>query len=47
MNKFLALIVLLTISGLSGCNTIDGAGQDIQRGGKAVSETANDVKQDM
>ena len=48
MNKLLALMMLLiTISGLFGCNTMEGAGKDIQRGGDAVSETARDVKADM
>jgi len=29
---------------LAGCNTIDGAGQDLSSAGKAISKTANDVK---
>jgi len=51
MNKLpaltLTLMLLITISGLFGCNTMEGAGKDIQRGGGAVSETARDVKRDM
>ena len=47
MNKLLTLMLLIAIGGLSGCNTIEGAGKDIQRGGDAVSDTARDVKKDM
>jgi predicted small secreted protein len=47
MKKFIALMVLVSIAGLIGCNTIEGAGKDIQSGGEAVSDTAKDVKRDM
>ncbi len=47
MNRLVALILLITIGGLLGCNTMEGAGKDIQSGGHAVSETAKDVKQEM
>ncbi len=47
MKKLIALLVLVSIAGLIGCNTIEGAGKDIQRGGEAVSDTAKDVKRDM
>jgi len=35
----LAFAVLATL-GLSGCNTIHGIGQDVQRAGSAVSNAA-------
>jgi entericidin B len=47
MKKFLALTMLLSIGLLIGCNTIDGAGQDIERGGEAVSDTAKEVQKSM
>ena len=47
MKKFIALMLLVSIAGLIGCNTIEGAGKDIQSGGEAVSDTAKDVKRDM
>lgn len=47
MNKILAVLLLVAIGGLLGCSTIEGAGKDIQSGGKAVSDTAKDVKSDM
>jgi entericidin B len=47
MNKLIALILLVAIGGLSACNTMEGAGKDIQSGGHAVSDTAKDVKNKM
>jgi predicted small secreted protein len=47
MNKLVALILLIAMGGLSSCNTIEGAGKDIQSGGHAVSDTARDVKKEM
>lgn len=47
MTKLIALIVLLSIGALTGCNTIEGAGKDIERGGEKVQDTAKDVKQKM
>lgn len=32
---------------LSGCNTVAGAGADIQKGGEAVTDTAKDVQKKM
>lgn len=29
---------------VSACNTVEGAGKDVSSAGKAVSSTANDVK---
>lgn len=47
MKIIVALILLLSSFGLTGCNTIEGAGKDIQRGGEVVSDTAKDVKREM
>jgi predicted small secreted protein len=47
MKKLVALILLVAIGGLSACNTIEGAGTDIQSGGDAVSDAARDVKKEM
>jgi predicted small secreted protein len=38
-----ALLAPLT----SGCNTMEGAGEDVQAAGGAVSDTAEDVKDEM
>ena len=47
MKKLAALIMLLSFGMLTGCNTIQGAGKDIERGGEKVQDTAKDVKQKM
>jgi entericidin B len=42
MNAVRAFAVLLTVSyavGLSACNTLRGAGQDIEAGGKAIQRS--------
>ena len=44
---FAFLIALLAVVGLSGCNTIGGAGEDIGAAGEAMSDTAEDVEEDM
>lgn len=36
--------LLLALSSLTACNTVEGAGQDIKSGGKAIEETAKDAK---
>jgi len=43
MKRTLALLMisLFTVSLLGGCNTIRGAGQDIEEGGEAIQESAN------
>ena len=39
--------VLLMVGILAGCNTMQGAGRDIERGGEKLQDTARDVKQKM
>ncbi len=47
MTKQIAVITLLALllsgaaSMLSACNTMEGAGQDIQQGGKALEDSAD------
>ena len=45
--KKLTLLVCTAVIVLAGCNTVKGAGQDISRGGQAVSNTATEVQQNM
>ena len=49
MNVFRKLVLALVIGallggGVFGCNTFRGAGKDIQRGGEAVENAAEDVQ---
>ncbi|HCR98624.1 MAG: entericidin A/B family lipoprotein [Halomonas sp.] len=43
MKKLLAtgFILLMTAGALAGCNTVAGAGQDVERGGQAVQDAAS------
>lgn len=40
MKMLPVIFALITVFGLSGCNTFAGMGKDIQSGGRAVEETA-------
>lgn len=44
MNKLLTLLLMAASINLTACNTIKGAGEDIQAGGKAISRSASEVK---
>jgi len=41
------LMVLGTLVTAAGCNTIEGMGKDIERGGEATQDTAKDVQKRM
>lgn len=46
--RILATVMMLGFVGtLVGCNTVAGAGQDIERGGEAIHDTAKDVQKKM
>ena len=40
------MLIAATLA-LAGCNTISGAGKDIEAGGKAVEKAADDTKKKM
>lgn len=49
MNGFSRIVALLVISAMTviaaaGCNTVKGAGKDIQKGGEAVEDAAESVE---
>jgi entericidin B len=41
-----AILAFLLLS-LAACNTIAGAGQDIEAGGQAITNTAEDVQEEL
>lgn len=47
MHKLAAVLALLTLGVLTGCNTIQGAGKDIERGGEKIQDGAKNVQQKM
>ncbi|WP_433924524.1 entericidin A/B family lipoprotein [Vreelandella sp. 21] len=36
----ISLLMIVTLLVISGCNTIRGAGEDIERGGEAIQRSA-------
>lgn len=44
MPTTLKLIALLSLVGLSACETIGGAGRDIESAGEAIQTESNDVQ---
>ena len=45
MNYFKTMLITLigaTAFVLAGCNTLEGAGEDIEEGGEAIQDAAND-----
>lgn len=45
--KYTLILVMGLAFILSGCNTIQGAGEDIESGGEAIQDTAENVKKKM
>ncbi len=49
--KILAVLMMLGMLGplgvISGCNTVAGAGKDIERGGEKIQDKAKDVQQKL
>ncbi|UXY15398.1 entericidin A/B family lipoprotein [Chitiniphilus purpureus] len=44
MKRILALLSLACLTLLSACNTVQGAGKDIERGGEKLQGAAEDAK---
>jgi predicted small secreted protein len=47
MKKFAAVAVLAMMAVLTGCNTVQGAGKDIERGGEKIQSGAKNVQDRM
>jgi len=48
MRKILPLLAMIGLIGaLSACNTMEGMGKDVQRGGEGMEDTAKEVKKSM
>lgn len=48
MKKFVSILSLVGFSvALMGCNTINGMGKDVERGGEKVQETAKETQHNM
>lgn len=47
MKTIFAFLMSSAFVVLAGCNTVAGAGKDLERGGEKVQDTAKDVQQKM
>jgi predicted small secreted protein len=47
MKKLAAVAVLAMLAVLTGCNTVQGAGKDIERGGEKIQSGAKNVQDKM
>lgn len=46
IKRLLALLLVLGMTGgIVGCNTMEGAGEDVERGGEAVQEGAQEGRE--
>ena len=41
------LLALGGVAALGACNTVEGAGKDLERGGEKIQDVAKDVKQKL
>jgi entericidin B len=44
LKKLAAVLLIACFTGLAGCNTMSGAGKDIQKGGEALENSAEKHK---
>lgn len=42
--RVVAFIMIVLMTALAGCNTIAGAGKDLERGGQVIRDTAKDAQ---
>jgi len=47
MQKLAAIFALLMMGVLTGCNTVQGAGKDIERGGEKIQSGSKNVQEKM
>lgn len=41
MKKLMAVLMLLAMGALAGCNTMSGVGKDVERGGEKIQGSAD------
>jgi entericidin B len=47
MKKVTAVLVIVMLGFLAGCNTMEGMGKDIERGGEKLQNSSQDTKEKM
>ena len=46
-HKWVLTLVLAACAVLSACNTVQGIGKDVERGGEKVQETAKEIQKKL
>ena len=41
MNHYVWVVFLITLLAITGCNTMEGAGEDVQKAGKSIEKAAD------
>ena len=44
MKRIVAFVLLVVFGTLAGCNTMEGVGRDVERGGEKVQDAAKDAR---
>ena len=44
MKKLVTVLLLALVSALAGCNTMQGLGKDVERGGEKLQDSAKDAR---
>jgi entericidin B len=44
MKRLVPILVLMLLSALAGCNTMQGLGKDVERGGEKLQDEARDAR---
>jgi predicted small secreted protein len=47
MKKLAAILALLFLGSLAGCNTFEGMGKDVERGGEKMQDGSKSTKEKM
>ncbi|MGI3210950.1 entericidin A/B family lipoprotein [Roseovarius tibetensis] len=47
MKTITATLSVCLFAGLAACNTVEGAGQDVESGGEAISDTAREAEREL
>jgi entericidin B len=47
MKKLVAILMMLAFGGLAGCNTMQGLGKDVERGGEKMQNQSKDTQKNM
>ena len=47
MKKLIAILMLVGFGGLAGCNTMQGLGKDVERGGEKLQNQSKETQRKM